>query len=50
MSLLQGSGFADISGDLMALVLFSAITLPLSLFIFRFAVRRAKRDGSLAYY
>ncbi|MHB0867613.1 MAG: ABC transporter permease [Thermoleophilia bacterium] len=50
MSLLQGSGFADVSGDLLALVLFSLITLPLSLYIFRYAVRRAKRDGSLAFY
>lgn len=50
LSLLQGQGFGDISGDLLALVIFSMITLPISLIAFRFAVRRAKRDGSLAYY
>jgi ABC-2 type transport system permease protein len=50
LSLLQGQGFADISRDLLALVIFSLVTLPISLFIFRYAVNRAKRDGSLAYY
>ncbi|MBE0428419.1 MAG: ABC transporter permease [Thermoleophilia bacterium] len=50
LSLLQGQGFSQVGGDLGALVIFSAITLPISLLIFRFAVRRAKRDGSLAYY
>jgi ABC-2 type transport system permease protein len=50
LSLLQGYGFAGISRDLLALVLFSLITLPISLLVFRYAVRRAKKDGSLAYY
>jgi len=50
LSLLQGKGFVDIGRDLTALVIFSLITLPASLLIFRYAVKRAKRDGSLAYY
>jgi ABC-2 type transport system permease protein len=50
LSLLQGYGFSGIATDLLALVAFSAITLPLSLLAFRYAVKRAKRDGSLAYY
>lgn len=50
MSLLKGAGFYDVGGDLLALVIFSVIMIPISLFVFRYAVARAKRDGSLAYY
>ncbi|MHB1411763.1 MAG: ABC transporter permease [Thermoleophilia bacterium] len=50
LSLLKGAGFATVGGDLIALVIFSAITLPVSLVIFRYAVARAKKDGSLSYY
>ncbi len=50
LSLLQGYGFAGIARDLLALTVFSIVTLPISLVIFRYAVRRAKKDGSLAYY
>lgn len=50
LSLLQGQGFADVGGDLISLVAFSLITLPISLFVFRYAVARAKKDGSLSYY
>ena len=50
LSLLQGAGFGEVGGDLLALVIFSCITLPISLVCFRYAVARAKRDGSLAHY
>lgn len=50
LSLLQGAGFSEVGGDLMALVIFSAITIPISLVIFRYAVARAKKVGTLAYY
>lgn len=51
LSLLQGEGFSsDVGRDLLALVVFSVITLPISLVVFRYAVSRAKKDGSLAYY
>ncbi|MFA6002301.1 MAG: ABC transporter permease [Thermoleophilia bacterium] len=50
MSLLKGAGFSEVGGDLLALVIFSVIMLPISLVVFRYAVARAKRDGSLAYY
>ncbi|MHB0915744.1 MAG: ABC transporter permease [Thermoleophilia bacterium] len=50
LSLLQGAGFGEVGGDLLALVIFSAITIPISLVIFRYAVARAKKAGSLAYY
>jgi ABC-2 type transport system permease protein len=50
LSLLQGAGFNEVAGDLLALVIFSAVTLPISLVVFRYAVQRAKKDGSLSYY
>jgi ABC-2 type transport system permease protein len=52
LSLLQGQGFgsSDVTRDLLALVVFSVVTLPISLLVFRYAVRRAKKDSSLAYY
>jgi ABC-2 type transport system permease protein len=50
LSLLQGAGFSEVSSELLALVIFSAITIPISLIIFRYAVARAKKVGSLAYY
>ncbi|MDO8737321.1 MAG: ABC transporter permease [Thermoleophilia bacterium] len=50
LSLLQGAGFDEVGSDLLALLAFSCITIPISLFCFRLAVRRAKRDGSLAHY
>jgi ABC-2 type transport system permease protein len=50
LSLLEGAGFVEVGGDLLALVIFSVITLPISLVVFRYAVRRAKKDGSLSYY
>lgn len=51
LSLLQGQGYSrEVGSDLVALIVFSLITLPISLGIFRYAVARAKKDGSLAYY
>jgi ABC-2 type transport system permease protein len=49
-ALLQGGGFPVLKMDLAALVGFSGVLLPLSLAAFRYAVRRAKRDGSLTHY
>ncbi len=50
LSLLQGAGFLAVGHDLIALIVFSIVTLPVSLLVFRYAVRRAKKDGSLSYY
>jgi ABC-2 type transport system permease protein len=50
LSLLQGAGFSEVSSELLALVIFSIITIPISLIIFRYAVARAKKVGTLAYY
>jgi hypothetical protein len=36
--------------DILALAGFSAVLLPLALWAFRTAVRRAKVDGSLVHY
>jgi ABC-2 type transport system permease protein len=49
-ALLKGATFADLAGELLALAVFSAGLLPLSLLAFRLAVQRARSDGSLTHY
>ena len=48
--LIQGQGFADVREPLAALLIFLAVLLPFSLWVFARAVRRAKREGSLIQY
>jgi ABC-2 type transport system permease protein len=49
-SLLASAPFAAILPDVAALAAFDALLLPLSLVVFRLAVRKAKKDGTLAHY
>lgn len=48
--LLEGQGFAQVREPFFTLLLFLAVLLPLSLWVFGRAVRRAKREGSLIQY
>ncbi len=50
LTLLKGASFETIATDLIALILFAIVLLPLSLLAFRFGVAFAKRDGSLTHY
>jgi len=50
MALLEGYELKALMPNVMALVIFSIITLPLSFFIFSYAVKRAKIDGTLTQY
>jgi len=50
LALLQGYPTKALLPSILALMLFTAIMLPLSLFIFQKAVRKAKMDGSLTQY
>jgi ABC-2 type transport system permease protein len=49
-ALLRGSSFPDLLPDILALALFAAVLLPLGIVAFRFAVRKARREGSLVQY
>ncbi len=49
-SILEGKGVADLGGSYLYLLAFSAVLVPLSLWLFNAAVRNAKRDGSLGQY
>lgn len=49
-SLLASAGFGDILPDIAALAVFDAVLLPASLVVFRLAVRKAKKDGTLAQF
>jgi ABC-2 type transport system permease protein len=48
--LIQGQGLADVREPLLTLLVFLAVLLPFSLWVFARAVRRAKREGSLIQY
>jgi ABC-2 type transport system permease protein len=50
LALLQGAGFGRVWPDLLALAVFCAVLLPASLLAFRYAVRRARLEGSLTHY
>lgn len=50
LSLLQGAAWPEVAPDLLALVAFAAVLLPLSLYVFRLAVNRARADGSLTHF
>ena len=49
-ALLQGRSFAELQGELAQLALLTAILLPAGLIASRYAIRRAKRAGSLIQY
>jgi ABC-type multidrug transport system ATPase subunit/ABC-type multidrug transport system permease subunit/pimeloyl-ACP methyl ester carboxylesterase len=48
--MLKGKGFVDIEPELIALALFCFVLLPVSLRTLRYAVRRAKREGTLTHF
>jgi len=48
--LIEGQGFAEVRDPFLMLLIFLAVLLPLSLWVFNRAVRRAKREGSLIQY
>jgi ABC-2 type transport system permease protein len=49
-ALLNGATISSLGTQTLALVIFSVILLPASLIGFRYAVRRARQDGSLTHY
>jgi ABC-2 type transport system permease protein len=49
-SLLRGVGLADLLPDLRMLLLFIGVLLPTGVLAFRFAVRKARQEGSLVQY
>jgi ABC-2 type transport system permease protein len=49
-ALLQGYSLEALSLDILALIVFSVLLLPLGMICFRYAVKKAKMDGSLTQY
>ncbi|PID85507.1 MAG: ABC transporter [Chloroflexi bacterium] len=49
-ALLHGATWDELAADILALTLFCLILLPLALILFRFAVNRARVEGTLAHY
>lgn len=50
LALLQGASWQALGSDLLVLTAFAIVLFPLSLLAFRFAVERARDEGSLAHY
>jgi ABC-2 type transport system permease protein len=50
LAVLQGYSVYELRFDILALLGFSAVFLPLAILSFRFAVKRAKTEGSLVQY
>lgn len=50
LALLKGYSLSELMPNILALIIFSIIILPLSILIFGYAVRRAKIDGTLTQY
>ena len=48
--LIENNGLAEARGPIVTLLTFLAVLLPISLWVFSRAVRRAKREGSLIQY
>lgn len=48
--LIQGQGLGEVREPLLTLLIFLAVMLPFSLWVFGRAIRRAKREGSLIQY
>ncbi|MCA1629052.1 MAG: ABC transporter permease [Acidobacteria bacterium] len=48
--LIEGRGFSDVREPVFTLMIFLAVLLPFSVWVFSRAVRRAKREGSLIQY
>jgi ABC-2 type transport system permease protein len=50
LALLRGFALGDLVPQIVALLIFGVVLLPLSILTFSWAVCRAKRDGSLTHY
>jgi ABC-2 type transport system permease protein len=50
MALLQGYSFQQLLSNILALFFFTIVMLPASLYTFKFAVTKAKINGTLAQY
>lgn len=50
LALLKGYSLSELMPNILGLAVFSAITFPISILIFRYAVKKAKMDGTLTQY
>jgi ABC-2 type transport system permease protein len=50
LAMLQGYSLYQVRYDLLILMGFTCLFIPLSLFVFRMALKRAKKEGSLVHY
>ncbi len=49
-AMIQGYSLSVLSGDILFLLVFALALIPISLILFKLALKKAKRDGSLVKY
>lgn len=49
-ALLGGATWSELAPDFLALIIFCIVLFPISLLVFRYAVQRARLEGTLAHY
>lgn len=50
LALLKGASCYQLLPNILSLLAFTAVLMPISIYAFQFAIRLAKRDGSLTHY
>jgi ABC-2 type transport system permease protein len=50
LALLKGASCYQLLPNILSLLAFTAVLMPLSIYAFQYAIRLAKRDGSLTHY
>jgi ABC-2 type transport system permease protein len=50
LALLKGASFYQLLPSILSLLGFTAVLMPISIYSFQYAIRLAKRDGSLTHY
>jgi ABC-2 type transport system permease protein len=50
MAMMKGASWAELKAPLVSLLAFAVLLLPLSLWLFARALRRARIEGTLSFY
>jgi ABC-2 type transport system permease protein len=49
-TILQGYSLLEIRDDILVLIIYAAVLIPVSILLFKMSLREAKKNGTLAYY
>ena len=49
-AVMEGAGLRELSGDILSLAMFAAVTMPIGLFLVYLAMQRMKVSGTASHY